>query len=48
MTSTPFEQINEDEFPPAGTITPFPEATKIVVGDGYYQLSKHLLPGIHD
>ncbi|KAK7692779.1 hypothetical protein QCA50_004412 [Cerrena zonata] len=44
-TWSPTVTINEDLFPPANTITPFPEATSIVVGDGYYQLSKFLLPG---
>ncbi|TCD64842.1 hypothetical protein EIP91_003590, partial [Steccherinum ochraceum] len=37
--------INEDVFPPPNTITPYPEATSITVGDGYYQLSRFMLPG---
>ncbi|KAM5530161.1 hypothetical protein V8D89_016163 [Ganoderma adspersum] len=42
---SPSVTINEDEFPPPNTITPFPEATHITVGDAYYQLSRFLLPG---
>ena len=42
---SPSVTINEDEFPPPNTITPFPEATHITVGDGYYQLSRFLPAG---
>ena len=42
---SPSVTINEDQFPPPNTITPFPEATHITVGDGYYQLSRFLQPG---
>jgi len=44
-TWSPTVTINEDSFPPPNTITPYPEATSIVVGDGYYQLSKFLPRG---
>lgn len=40
-------QINEDEFPPPNTITPYPEATHIAVGNEYYTLSKWLPSGTH-
>lgn len=40
-----FTQINEDEFPPPSTVTPYPEATQITVGDAYYGLSKWLPAG---
>ncbi len=42
---SPTVTINEDEFPPPNTITPFPEATHITVGDEYYQLSRFLPAG---
>lgn len=38
-------QINEDEFPPPNSVTPYPEATKITVGDEYYTLVKYLPAG---
>ena len=38
-------KINEDEFPPPSSVTPYPEATKITVGDAYYALSKWLPAG---
>lgn len=44
---SPTVTINEDEFPPSNTITPYPEATSITVGDGYYQLSRFLPSGTH-
>ncbi|TBU46627.1 glycoside hydrolase family 79 protein [Dichomitus squalens] len=44
---SPTVTINEDEFPPANTITPYPEATHITVGDAYYQLSRFLPRGTH-
>ncbi|CAL1706862.1 unnamed protein product [Somion occarium] len=46
-TWSPTVTINSDSFPPPNSVTPYPEATQIVVGDGYYQLSKFLLPGTH-
>lgn len=42
-----FTQINEDEFPPPSTVTPYPEATQITVGDAYYGLSKWLPAGAY-
>ncbi|KAI0689488.1 glycoside hydrolase family 79 protein [Cerioporus squamosus] len=44
---SPTVTINEDEFPPANTITPYPEATQITVGDEYYELSRFLPRGTH-
>ncbi|KAI0071769.1 glycoside hydrolase family 79 protein [Panus rudis PR-1116 ss-1] len=44
-TWSPTITINSDSFPPPNSITPYPEATRIVVGDGYYQLSKFLPQG---
>lgn len=44
---SPTITINEDEFPPANSSTPYPEATSITVGDGYYQLSRFLPSGTH-
>lgn len=44
---SPTVTINEDQFPPPNTITPYPEATSITVGDGYYQLSRFLPSGTH-
>ena len=38
-------QVNVDEFPPPNTVTPYPEATSITVGDEYYVLSKWLPAG---
>ena len=37
----------EASFPPPSSITPYPEATSIIVGDGFYQLSKWLPTGTH-
>ena len=44
---SPTVTINEDLFPPPNTITPFPEATQITVGDEYYALSRFLPSGTH-
>lgn len=44
---SPTVMINEDEFPPASSITPYPEATHIVVGDEFYKLSRFLPSGTH-
>ena len=44
---SPTVTINEDEFPPANTITPYPEATQITVGDAFYALSRFLPSGTH-
>ncbi|KAJ3524712.1 hypothetical protein NM688_g8515 [Phlebia brevispora] len=46
-TWSPTVTINEDEFPPPTTVTPYPEATQITVGDGYYELSKWMPFGTH-
>lgn len=40
-------KVNEDQFPPPNTVTPYPEATHIVVGNEYYELSKWLPSGTH-
>ncbi|KAM5535520.1 hypothetical protein V8D89_010857 [Ganoderma adspersum] len=44
---SPTVTVNEDEFPPANTITPYPEATRITVGNAYYELSRFLPRGTH-
>ena len=44
---SPTVTINEDEFPPANTITPYPGATHITVGNGFYELSRFLPRGTH-
>ena len=44
---SPTVTIVEASFPPASSIVPYPEATSIIVGDGYYQLSKWLPSGTH-
>ncbi|KAI0753139.1 glycoside hydrolase family 79 protein [Daedaleopsis nitida] len=44
---SPTVDINQDEFPPANSTTPYPEADSITVGDGYYQLSRFLPSGTH-
>ena len=44
---SPTVTINEDQFPPANTITPYPEATRITVGNAYYDLSRFLPRGTH-
>ncbi|KAI1796214.1 glycoside hydrolase family 79 protein [Ganoderma leucocontextum] len=44
---SPTVTLNEDEFPPANTITPYPEATQITVGNAYYELSRFLPRGTH-
>ena len=44
---SPTVTINVDEFPPANSVTPFPEASSITVGDGFYQLSRFLPRGTH-
>ncbi|KIP06086.1 glycoside hydrolase family 79 protein [Phlebiopsis gigantea 11061_1 CR5-6] len=43
----PTVTVNEDEFPPPNTVTPYPEATHIAVGNEYYELSKWLPSGTH-
>lgn len=40
-------QINEDVFPPANSVTPYPEASNITVGNEYYTLSKWLPSGMY-
>ncbi|KAE9403649.1 hypothetical protein BT96DRAFT_936280 [Gymnopus androsaceus JB14] len=35
----------EDIFPQPNAVTPYPEATSVIVGDGYYAATKYLLPG---
>ncbi|KIJ48636.1 glycoside hydrolase family 79 protein, partial [Sphaerobolus stellatus SS14] len=42
---SPTVTVVEAEFPPFNNITPYPEATSITVGDGFYQLSKWLPSG---
>lgn len=44
-TWSPTVTINEDQFPTSNSITPYPEATSIVVGNEYYTLSRFLPPG---
>ncbi|KAI0686429.1 glycoside hydrolase family 79 protein [Cytidiella melzeri] len=44
---SPTVTINEDVFPPPSTLTPYPEATQVTVGDGYYALSRFLPTGTH-
>ncbi|KAI0337156.1 glycoside hydrolase family 79 protein [Trametopsis cervina] len=44
---SPTETVNTDVFPPPNSITPYPEATQITVGDGYYSLSRFLPRGTH-
>ncbi len=44
---SPTVTINEDQFPPANAVTPYPEATHVTVGDKYYELSQFLPRGTH-
>ena len=44
---SPTETLDKDSFPTPNTITPYPEATQITVGDSYYDLSRYLPPGTH-
>lgn len=44
---SPTLTIEEAQFPPPNTVTPFPEATSITVGDSFYQLSRFLPSGTH-
>lgn len=44
---SPTTTIVEADFPPPNTVTPYPEATHIVVGNKYYDLSRHLPRGTH-
>ncbi|CCM03869.1 uncharacterized protein FIBRA_06020 [Fibroporia radiculosa] len=44
---SPTVTVNEDEFPPSSAITPYPEATQIVVGNEFYELSRWLPAGTH-
>ncbi|KAI0751851.1 glycoside hydrolase family 79 protein [Daedaleopsis nitida] len=44
---SPTATNSEAEFPPSNTITPYPEATHIVVGNKYYELSRFLPRGTH-
>ncbi|KAH9936819.1 glycoside hydrolase family 79 protein [Epithele typhae] len=46
-TWSPTVTIEQDAFPPPNSITPFPEASTITVGDAYYQLSRFLPFGTH-
>lgn len=43
----PTVTINVDEFPPPNSVTPYPEATHVTVGNEYYALSKWLPAGTH-
>ncbi|KAG2090896.1 glycoside hydrolase family 79 protein [Suillus discolor] len=38
-------EYEEDIFPPSSTITPYPEATNITVGQGFYDIISHLPNG---
>lgn len=40
-------KVNQDIFPPANAITPYPEATNITVGNEYYSLVRWLPAGLH-
>ena len=42
---SPTVTINEAQFPPPSTNTPYPEATQIVVGNAFYELSRFLPRG---
>ncbi|KAI0092691.1 glycoside hydrolase family 79 protein [Irpex rosettiformis] len=42
---SPTVTIESADFPPPNTITPYPEATRVVVGDEYYALSRFLPAG---
>ncbi|KAF8513917.1 glycoside hydrolase family 79 protein [Hysterangium stoloniferum] len=44
---SPTVTISETQTPPPSSITPYPEATSITVGDGFFQLSKWLPSGTH-
>ncbi|KAF8520875.1 glycoside hydrolase family 79 protein [Hysterangium stoloniferum] len=44
---SPTVTVVEAQFPPSSSLTPYPEATTIHVGDGFYQLSKWLPSGTH-
>ncbi len=44
---SPTETMNEDVFPTPDVITPYPEATQIVVGSDFYKLSPYLPKGTH-
>ena len=46
-TWSPTETLNDDIYPPPNTITPYPEATHITVGNDYYTLSRYLPRGTH-
>lgn len=41
----PALQFSQTQFPPPTTTVPYPEASTIVVGDGYYQATQFLPPG---
>lgn len=43
----PTETLNDDVFPTPDTLAPYPEATRITVGDAFYQLSRYLPHGTH-
>ncbi|EKM58753.1 glycoside hydrolase family 79 protein [Phanerochaete carnosa HHB-10118-sp] len=43
----PTVTVNVDEFPPPNTVTPYPEATHIAVGNEFYVLSQWLPSGTH-
>ena len=44
---SPTETMNEDVFPTPNVVTPYPEATHIVVGNDFYKLSRYLPEGTH-
>ncbi|KAI0666081.1 glycoside hydrolase family 79 protein [Trametes maxima] len=44
---SPTVTIEDSSFPPPNSITPYPEATSITVGNAYYSLSRFLPRGTH-
>ncbi|KAI0751852.1 glycoside hydrolase family 79 protein [Daedaleopsis nitida] len=46
-TWSPTEPLVENLFPTPDAITPYPESTRITVGDTYYGLSRYLPSGTH-
>ncbi|PPQ71401.1 hypothetical protein CVT26_011116 [Gymnopilus dilepis] len=43
----PNVQFSQDVFPAPSTVTPYPEASTVVVGDGFYQAVQFLPPNTH-
>ncbi|KAI0676340.1 glycoside hydrolase family 79 protein [Trametes maxima] len=44
-TWSPAITLNEDTFPPPTELTPYPEATQVIVGDAFYTLARFLPRG---